>query len=270
MGAILGAGAIAGLGAVGSSFLGSSAAKKAAAQQAAAIREATAEQRRQYNETVGRLQPYTKFGGEQLNELGNWLQDPVKQPMNYLDPGYEFRRSEGMKGLYGNAGTSGLLQSGDTLRAAERYGQGLASSEYGNAFNRWLGEGQYRQGLAGMGQSAAAQQGYFGQQSANAISDLLTKGGAADAAGTLGAGKAWSDLSSGLGGLGGNLLAKYFQAQKTPTQKTPTSDVGVVPNSMTRDDPAWLGNYFQTPGGSNTVDWSTGYGTETGMGAGGG
>jgi len=262
MGAILGAGAIAGLGGIGGSLIGGHFANQAAKKQANAIREATAEQRRQYNENVTRLAPYTQFGGEQLNALSGWLKDPSKQPMNYLDPGYEFRREEGMKGLTGNAATSGLLQSGDTLRAATRYGQNLASSEYGNAFNRWLGEGGFRQGLAGMGQSAAANLGYLGNQNANAISNLLSARGSAEAGGDRAVGKSISDTLTGLGGLGGNTLAKYLEAQKN------NPDNGMW--EFADPNAGWSGlggrlqdrnAMFQVPGGSNPLfaDQDAGY-----------
>src|SRR5437899_1203781 len=108
MPAIIG-GSIAAAGALGAGGLGFMGASK----QSSAMKKIAEEMRRQYDATVARLQPYTQFGGEQLNALSGWLQDPSKQPMSYLDPGYEFRRTEGMKGLTGNAATAGLLQSGD-------------------------------------------------------------------------------------------------------------------------------------------------------------
>jgi len=53
------------------------------------------------------------------------------------DPGYNFRLSEGLKAIDRQAAARGGLISGAGLKAAGRYGQDVASQEYGNAFNRF-------------------------------------------------------------------------------------------------------------------------------------
>lgn len=61
-------------------------------------------------------------------------------PANFLanqDPGYAFRMAEGMKGLERSAAARGGLLSGAALKGIQQYGQGLASEEYQNAFNRY-------------------------------------------------------------------------------------------------------------------------------------
>jgi hypothetical protein len=55
------------------------------------------------------------------------------------DPGYAFRMQEGMKAINASAAAKGGLQSGAALKAAQQYGQGLASQEYGQSYNRALG-----------------------------------------------------------------------------------------------------------------------------------
>jgi hypothetical protein len=59
------------------------------------------------------------------------------QFMANQDPGYAFRMAEGMKGLERSAAARGGLLSGATLKGIQQYGQGLASQEYQNAFNRY-------------------------------------------------------------------------------------------------------------------------------------
>jgi hypothetical protein len=54
------------------------------------------------------------------------------------DPGYGFRLSEGLKALERSAAARGGLLSGGTGKALTRYGQDMASQEFGNAFNRSL------------------------------------------------------------------------------------------------------------------------------------
>lgn len=61
------------------------------------------------------------------------------------DPGYQFRLQEGLKALDRQAAARGGLISGAALKASQRYGQDLASQEYGAAYGRALTE--YQAGL---------------------------------------------------------------------------------------------------------------------------
>ncbi len=65
------------------------------------------------------------------------------------DPGYAFRLAEGMKALEQSAAARGNLLSGGTGKALQRYGQGLASQEYQNAFARFQADRAARAALAG-------------------------------------------------------------------------------------------------------------------------
>jgi len=108
------------------------------------------------------------------------------------DPGYAFRLQEGQRSVDNSAAARGSTLSGGALKALQRYGQGMASQEFQNSYNRLSG-------VSGQGQSAAAGQGsasmQFGaQQGANTIA-----GGNALAAGAIGQGNAWSGvLQSGV------------------------------------------------------------------------
>jgi hypothetical protein len=93
------------------------------------------------------------------------------------DPGYNFRLSEGLKALERSSAAGGNLLSGSTLKGIVRYGQGAASQEFQNSFNRYQAERQARlnplQSLAGVGQTAtqqlSQQAGQFGSNMAEAI-----------------------------------------------------------------------------------------------------
>lgn len=208
---IAAAGIAAGAGAGLSGWFGSQGAK----DQVNAMKEAIALDERRYEETKTNLSPYVNFGKGQLNHLNDFLS--TKNPMDYKDPGYQFRVDQGMKGLEGNAATSGMLQSGDTLRGLTRYGQDMASQEYGNAFNRYLSEGNFLQNLAGMGQSAAAGLGYMGNQSSANIANATHNAGFGDAS------RVWGDTIGGVGGMAGNYIGKYMQMQN---QSKPNSGGG--------------------------------------------
>jgi hypothetical protein len=81
--------------------------------------------------------------------------------------------SEGMKALDRSAASRGGLLSGATLKGAQAYGQGLASQEYQNAFNRYqtnrANQLKPLQSLAGQGQTTATT---LGQQGANMASNI--------------------------------------------------------------------------------------------------
>jgi hypothetical protein len=73
---------------------------------------------------------------------------PSGQQVLNDDPGYQFRLEQGMKALNAQSAAKGGLMSGGALKAAQRYGQGLASQEYGAAYNRALGQNQLAYGRA--------------------------------------------------------------------------------------------------------------------------
>jgi hypothetical protein len=65
--------------------------------------------------------------------------DPFKAPdwsEIANDPGYQFRQKEGLNAVERSAAGKGTLRSGGTLKDIASWGQGLASQEYGNVFNR--------------------------------------------------------------------------------------------------------------------------------------
>lgn len=55
------------------------------------------------------------------------------------DPGYQFRLQQGTQALQNSAAARGTLNDSGTLKALTDYGQGAASQEYQNVWNRALG-----------------------------------------------------------------------------------------------------------------------------------
>ncbi len=195
-GAMLGGSVISGL-------FGSSGARK----QNDMMRQALEYQKQKDAQTRSDLAPYRQFGGEQLNAFTGWLNDPTKNPSAYLDPGYQFRRDQGNIGITNNAATSGMLQSGDTLRGLTQYGQNASSQEYNNAFNRYLGEGNFRQSNALMGQNAAVSGGQLANQGAANVGNITANNdwGGVD--------RTWANVAGGIGGMAGNALARQMPTQ---------------------------------------------------------
>jgi len=158
--ALTAAGLGAGLGGAAEEAMGggvTGAAKDAARIANEASDRQLALQRQMYEEGVARQKPFYEAG---VNALPGYLAGI--QPGGELvrgftsadyetDPGYAFRLSEGMKALDRTAASRGGLLSGATLRGAQRYGQGLASQEYQNAYNRFRDtQGLRRNALAGI------------------------------------------------------------------------------------------------------------------------
>jgi len=127
------------------------------------------------------------------------------------DPGYQFRLQQGQQGVKRSAAAQGGLLSGAALKAMARFSQGLASDEYGAAYNRFNNDQstQYNRlaSLAGVGQQATNQVGQAsqnaygtianaGMNTSNAIQNNLTGAGNARASGYVGVGNA---INNGLG-----------------------------------------------------------------------
>lgn len=130
------------------------------------------------------------------------------------DPGYGFRQAEGEKAVLRRASTLGNRYSPVTMKALQRFNQGLASDEYSAAFNR----DQVTKGnrfnklstIAGLGNSATAQTAQSGSVTASNIGNYLTQGGNAQAAGIVGSQNA---INSGIQNAGNAIQNQYWMNQ---------------------------------------------------------
>lgn len=142
------------------SLFGAQAASKAASTQAEAQSQANQLAYSMWQQQQQQQEPWRKAG---VTALGKLETASDYTPFSYnsmtADPGYAFRLSEGQKALDRSAAARGGLISGGALKAAQRFGQDMASQEYQNAFNRYQTERTAKlaplQSLAGIGQTAA-------------------------------------------------------------------------------------------------------------------
>jgi hypothetical protein len=191
-------------------FMGASAAKKAAAQQAAAIAEASRIQKQMFEQQRADLGPYREMGYTALEDIT--AQKPYLTGRfedyrgEYLDPSMAFRLGIGEQTTQRAANVGGGALSGNTLRALQDYSQGLASTEYSNAFNRFQTERgniyNTLANIAGMGQNAVNTGVQASQATAQNLGQLAVGGGQAQAAGTIGAANAYGNALSGLSSAG--------------------------------------------------------------------
>lgn len=194
------------------SLLGSSmsarAAKEAAGTSAESAEKALALQQRIYEESIARQQPFLAGGTEDYNRLRSLMSGGPGAAQQFLqmDPGYGFRLGEGLKAMERGAAARGGLMSGAALKAGQRYGQDLASQEYGAAYNRLAG-------LANVGPQAAGVMSNLGQQYGQQAGNIMMGQGQTAANAALARGSAYAGGLNQLGYLAGRY---YGQPQGAP------------------------------------------------------
>ena len=166
------------------------------------------------------------------NEFGSLLKDFSMEDFE-ADPGYQFRMDEGMRGVEGGAAARGGLLSGAALKAIQKYGQGLASQEYGNAYNRYNANQTNKfnklTGLVQSGQGSAQQIGNAGQNYATTAGNNIIGAGNAQAAGIMGGTNALvGGINQGINAYQQNQLMQQLEDQNAQNRlmslvRTPTS-----------------------------------------------
>ena len=237
---------------IGSGILGASAAQSAANTQAAATRSAAKQQREMFDITnqqqaAGRGAGYETFNTIRSMMPGQYTTyDETGKPTgtatgqdylthqfnpedfrNQMDPGYEFRLRQGEEATKRMQNQIGGLMGGNAFTGLQDYTQGLASQEYGKAFDRY----QVQRGniyntlasIAGLGQTSQAQTNQASQNLANNLTGLTTAAGAAQAAGTVGAANAIGGTMQGLGNT-------YFLSQMMKPQTAPYNQAASLQN----------------------------------------
>lgn len=198
------------------------AANQASANSVQAQREAQAFQQRQADQARTDQEPWRIAGTNALSQLaqrtgpGGDLVRGFGMDDFQKDPGYDFRMSEGMKGMNNSAAARGGLLSGAALKEASQYNQNFASNEYGNAASRFRGmqtdAGNRLASLANVGQISATQNGNNSMQlggqvgnqligTANAVGSNLIGAGNARASGYLAQAGAWGNTINQLGSM---------------------------------------------------------------------
>lgn len=210
--------AIGAVGSIAGSVVGANAAGRAGNAQETGSANAQKTLQDQYNQTRGDLAPYRGAGTDALSALESFYGIGGKSPGNWQQtlnnlPGYQFQMQSGAKAVNQNLAARGLLQSGAAGKALTQYGQGLGS-QYANQYAAGL------YGLAGMGETATAQTGAFGQNAANGIGDAQIYSGNAQAQSIIGTGKATQAGLSGLFGSFGMGMGDNQQYQANNAQIT--------------------------------------------------
>lgn len=150
-------------------------------------------------------QPFVEAGKRGLKGYEQAIAKPFTAADMEMDPGYQFRLSEDMKGIETSASARGMQLSGRTLKGIGRYAQDYASGEFQAAYGRRQQGISNLYNLATMGQAAATGQAVQGGVMGQGISQAYGRLGEAQMEyGQIGAAQAqapWNALM-GIGGLG--------------------------------------------------------------------
>ena len=229
-----------------SAAVGVGASVYAAKKQSNAAKDALEQQQTQYNQsrravTTGIAQartdlaPYMATGKAALGDVASLYgltgtgvptsSTPPPSPGEpdyskfFSSPDYEFALEQGILALDRSAAARGQLTGGGHLRDLTSFGQGLASQQYGNYFNRLMSLVQGGQSAATAAANAAVGAGTnlanlsmnFGNSAANSTQNQ----GAAAASGAVGVANALSNLPTNL------LYAQYLNNNGGPSSYVP-------------------------------------------------
>lgn len=214
--------------------------KRAADKREQAIRAQAdrdlALRKQMYEEDVARTEPFREIGLDAANQLralyspetGAFFRAPTMNEL-LMDPGYSFRLSEGEKALARQQAARGQYLSGGAIKAGQRYGQQLASQEFGAASER---ERMRREAatnalynLAAFGPQAASQMGVGGRAYAQGAAGAFNDIGQAQAAR---AGEVGGIYQTVLG----DVLKGIGQRGVTPTRQSSYGGSAVPFNSL--------------------------------------
>ena len=168
-------------------------AQQEGAAQASAVAKDTADRQLELQREIWEKQqadqkPYLEQGAYGISRLGDLMKQGQGQLNNPFDsylaskglaggkfdtnnPAYQFQLKQGQQALDRSSAARGMGYSGAQMKAAQEYGQGLASQQYDKEYNRASGEfGDYFNRLAGLsqgGRQAAGSMAQAGGQFAN-------------------------------------------------------------------------------------------------------
>lgn len=172
--------------------------------------------------------PYTALGQAAIPALENGLGigtpgspgfGSLVTPPSFADykesPGYQFQLNQGMDAITNSAAATGGVRGGNTLKALQAYGTGLANQDYQQFVNNTLAEQQQKYGMlantVNTGANAAANVGSGAIQTGANLGNIYTSAGNTAASTTAAATNA---ASSGIN----NYLQLQYLAANNPNQ----------------------------------------------------
>jgi hypothetical protein len=215
-------------------YMAGQGAKAGAQTQADAMRESARLQKEMFDVQNEQQKPYREAGYSALGDISGMKPYLTKQfgPEDFqagIDPSYNFRLQQGNLAATNLANRAGGAIGGNTLQGLIDYGQGAASQEYGNVFNRFQTQRSniYNNlaSIAGLGQTSLGQTGQLSGTTAANVGSAISGAGSAIGGGQIAASNAYG---GGLQGAGNAYMLSQMLNQRNPV--TPTG--GSMPTSM--------------------------------------
>lgn len=197
---------VASLGTIDSDIGGEKARKSAIESARNATNSANAASQEAWDRQQTEMEPWKQAGLKALSGLqdGSFFQQ---------DPGYQFRLDEGNKAINAAMAARGNAGGGAALKELTRYGQGFASNEYQNAWNR-------TNQLANYGNQASMSLGNFAGGHGTNIANNAIGYGNANAAAEIARSNRDAQMFGGFMSLGGQALGAM---SGSPTAATGTA-----------------------------------------------
>ena len=171
---------------IGGGLIGAFSANRAGRAQAEAANRAAGVSERQFDITRADLAPFREQGVNALDQFAANVLGPVE-----ATPAFNFQLEQGLRALDRIGAARGKALSGQQIRGALEFGQGLAASEANTQLNRLAA-------LTGIGQTAATTTGSLGANAAANIGNALINAGEARASGFVGGSNAITDSINSL------------------------------------------------------------------------
>jgi hypothetical protein len=201
---------------------------KAAKAQKQAADSQVGEYRREYDTSRADLAPWRTTGAIALSKLagmygvngaptgGEGTDNPSADAYGgfFTSPGYRFRLDQGNQAVERSAAARGLLGSGATVKALDRYSQGLASSEY-QSFSDRLAQ------IAGFGQNATNATVAAGENATAGMAGAYGRAGDARAS-------SYANTGSAINGTINNALSAYLYSSGGGFTAKPTTPLPPV------------------------------------------
>lgn len=190
------------------------------------------------------------------------------------DPGYQFALTQGEKAVQNSAAAKGELLDPNAISAQDTYAQNLATTQYGNVYNRalqtygtnydvWAAEQQneYNRllGLSGVGSTAAGQLGQEGAAYDSTIGNILVGGAAQQAQQINNAAAATASGITGVGNAFGGALSNFGSTLMLQSLLNPATSSSIMGGTFNGgsvggvSDPG-LGTPGYMPGGAGSED----------------
>jgi hypothetical protein len=232
-------------GSLAGGYLSGKGAQQGAETQAGAMRESARLQKEMFDVQNEQQAPYRQAGYSALKDIAGMQPYLTKQFGQEdfqagIDPSYNFRLQQGNLATTNLANQAGGLIGGNALQGLTNYGQNLASTEFGNAFNRFQTQRSniYNNlaSIAGLGQTSLGQTGQLAGTTSQGVGGAIAGAGSAIGAGQVAAANAYG---SGIQGAGNAyMLSNLLRPQMQTGMQAPAGYGTLVPTGNISFDAA--------------------------------